>query len=75
MLLLFHLNANGVGDIDEFAYIQYMEVENAVSIVYRALVCLYLWWAAADEDDITLKFSQRLRGTPFEEGVIWTRSF
>lgn len=68
VLLLFKLSATGYGDIQEFAYVQYMEVTDAVSGVDRALDCVCLRWATADEVDRTLNIEQSLQGTQVQEG-------
>ena len=68
VLLLFKLSATGHGDIQEFAYVQYMEVTDAVTGVDRALDCVCLRWATADEVDRTLNIQQSLRGTQVQAG-------
>ena len=68
VLLLFKLTATGYGDIQEFAYVQYMEVTDAVSGVDRALDCVCLRWATADEVDRTLNIEQSLQGNQVQEG-------
>lgn len=50
VLLLFLFSATGVGDIEEFAYVQYMKVTNVVSGVGRALGCIFLQMETADEE-------------------------
>lgn len=44
-----------------------MEVKHSVSSVDRELLCVCLWWAAADETDRTLDIAQSLRWTETEE--------
>lgn len=68
VLLLFRLCAAGLGDKQEFAYIQYMEVTDAITGVDRALDCVCLTWATTDEVDRTLNIEQSLRGTQVQEG-------
>lgn len=68
VLLLFRLCATRVGNIQEFAYVQYMEVTDAITGADRALDCLCLRWATADEVDRTLNIEQSLRGRQVDEG-------
>ena len=68
VLLLFRLSATGLGDIQEFAYVQYMEVTDAITGVDRALDCVCLRWATADEVDRTLNIEQSLLCTKVQEG-------
>lgn len=42
MLLLLCIDEDGVGEVEEIAYDQYMDVTNIISSVYRALLCVYL---------------------------------
>lgn len=65
---MFRLSANGVGDIEEYAYVQYMEVTAAVAGADRVLGCVCLWWVTSHEVDITLEIVKILRSSQVQEG-------
>ena len=67
VLLLFRL-AVGVGDIGEYAYVQYMEVTNPLSQVDKVLVCVCLRWATEDGVDRTLNIEASLQRNRVEAG-------
>lgn len=63
----------GAGNIQEFAYVQYIEVAIAVSGVDRELGCVCRRWTTADEVDMNLFIEQSLCGNQVEQGEYYGR--
>lgn len=61
VLLLFRQSAAAVGNVEQFAFVQRVEVTEAVSDVYRTIRCEYMWCATADEIAIKMEISISLR--------------
>lgn len=60
VISLFCLSGTGVGDINKFAYVQYMEVTVAVSGVDSAFGCVCMRWATDDDLDRRLDIEKSI---------------
>lgn len=67
-LLLFCLSAIGVGNVESFAYVQYMDVTDTVSGFYRAIRCVFLRWEKADDFDKISDIAKSLCYSKIKEG-------
>lgn len=63
VLLSFRLSSTGVGDVEEFEFVQSMGVADAVSAVDRALRCVCLGSELAQDVDRTFDSAKSLRSS------------
>lgn len=68
ILHLFCLNPEGQNGAQEHGYVQFMEVTEAISNVYRELGCVCLCLVTEEEEGRTLEISGILRVNNVEAG-------
>lgn len=74
VLLFLYICAIGVGEVENFSCIQYMEVTHAVSGFYRAFVFVCLQWVPPEEvDKKNLYIANALRWNTVKQGEYYVQ--